>query len=338
MQHHADDAPPFEPALAADAGTAPRVLGVDDWAWRKGQRYGTILVDLEQHKVIELLPDREPDTLTTWLVAHPGIEFISRDRAGAYAEACDRGAPDAIQIADRFHLLRNLTATMQHVVERHRGEIHRIGLVRETPAPRPTERGPVGRRASSALRGDVERRQARRAARLARYYEVCALHAAEVSISEIHRRTGLSRATIMRWLAAGHFPERQLANRRATSLSAHAAFLASRWAGGCHNATALWRALRDERGFGGGLSTLRDWVRSHLRRPSADERHGGEVAAADAATAAPVAPACRVAAHGAAGSLERRRASVCRGGLWCSAGDCDGARADDRFPRDARDA
>jgi transposase len=259
-----DERPDTDPLTLRAPSAAPRVLGVDDWAWRKGQRYGTILVDLDQHAVIDLLPDRESETLRAWLVAHPGIEFISRDRAGAYAEACARGAPDAIQIADRFHLLRNLTATMQHVVERHRAEIHGIGLAGEAPPPRPIERGPVGRRAD-ALRRDVERRHARRAARLARYHEVCALHAGEVSVSEIHRRTSLSRATVMRWLAAGHFPERQVPGRRATSLSAHAAFLRTRWAAGCHNATALWRELHDQRGFGGGLSTVRDWVRSHHR-------------------------------------------------------------------------
>jgi len=106
----------------AEAAT-PRVLGVDDWAWRKGQRYGTILVDLERHRVIDLLTDRAPDTLVAWLWAHPGVEFISRDRAGRYADAARRGAPNAIQIADRFHLLRNLTDAAQHALERHHTDV-----------------------------------------------------------------------------------------------------------------------------------------------------------------------------------------------------------------------
>jgi transposase len=87
-----------------------RILGIDDWAWRKGQTYGTILIDLERRCPIDVLPDRKEETVETWLRLHPEIEVVSRDRAGAYAEAARKGAPQAQQVADRFHLLvRRLT-------------------------------------------------------------------------------------------------------------------------------------------------------------------------------------------------------------------------------------
>lgn len=261
---------------AGAASETPRVLGVDDWAWRRGQRYGTILVDLERHAVIDLLPDREPDTLAAWLEAHPGVEFITRDRAGAYAEGARRGAPQAIQIADRFHLLRNLTEAMQHAVERQRGTIRRIGLEPKLPGVTPVQRGRVGRAAGTLPRA-VQRQAARRAQRLDRYEQVIALHADGASTSEIHRRVGLSRATVIRWLAVGGFPERRPVLSRTSTVTPHAVFLSARWRAGCHNATRLWRALRDECGFRGGRTIVRDWVRTHLRGRSdlSDLSEGG---------------------------------------------------------------
>jgi transposase len=92
--------------LSADA---PRVLGIDDWAWRKGRRYGTILCDLERGKVVDLLPDRSTESTAQWLRAHPGTEIVSRDRASLYAEAATKAAPHAVQVADRWHLLHNLS-------------------------------------------------------------------------------------------------------------------------------------------------------------------------------------------------------------------------------------
>ncbi len=97
---------------------AVRVLGIDDWAWKKGQTYGTILVDLELRRPIELLPDRSTETAQAWLRAHPEVDIVSRDRGGEYAAAARKGAPQAQQIADRFHLLKNLRERLKELMDR----------------------------------------------------------------------------------------------------------------------------------------------------------------------------------------------------------------------------
>jgi Transposase/zinc-finger of transposase IS204/IS1001/IS1096/IS1165 len=123
-------------APRSGAGRGVRVLGIDDWALRKGHRYGTILVDLEEHRVVDLLPDRTAQTLQEWLKAHPGIEVVSRDRYRPYIDGIKTGAPEAVQVADRFHLMKNLTATIERVLERERislGEALKLPLPEEPP-------------------------------------------------------------------------------------------------------------------------------------------------------------------------------------------------------------
>ena len=94
-----------------------RNLGVDEWAWRKGQNYGTILVDLDAHRVVDLLPDRSAESFAAWLKQHSEVVTVARDRSGSYAEGATVGAPQAQQVADRFHLVVNLSAAMERVLE-----------------------------------------------------------------------------------------------------------------------------------------------------------------------------------------------------------------------------
>lgn len=251
-------------AAAADGSIevpTPRVLGVDDWALRRGQRYGTLLVDLERHRVIDLLPDREAATLAAWLRAHPGVEIISRDRGGAYAEGARQGAPDAVQVADRFHLLHNLVEALERVCARHHTVVREAA---EEIGPAPRSREELRQRRYSGLPANSpgptahERQSAeRRARRLERYERVVALRARGMPKKRIARELGLDRRTVTAWLTAGHFPERAPRTTRQPRLvEAYMPQIAAYYDRGGTNAAALARQLAAE-GYRGTDATVR---------------------------------------------------------------------------------
>jgi hypothetical protein len=172
--------------------TPVRVAGIDDWSWRKGSSYGTIVVDLERREMVDVLADRSAASTTEWLRAHPGVEVISRDRCGLYADGARRGAPKARQVADRFHLLQNLRQTIEQQLSR---------------APRPT-RQPATATADAGIdvfvaarrRGHGQQpalaehrqlaREGRRAAHQRMFDRVKVLHAAGNGTRTIVRETG----------------------------------------------------------------------------------------------------------------------------------------------------
>ena len=115
--------------------TTPTILGVDDWAIRKGNTYGTILIDLETHHPVDLLSERSADALAKWLQAHPGVKIISRDRSNEYAKGASNGAPDAQQVADQFHLVKNLREALELFLEQNRHCLQAAGEVKSQHQP-----------------------------------------------------------------------------------------------------------------------------------------------------------------------------------------------------------
>ncbi|MGY4102443.1 ISL3 family transposase [Nocardia sp. R16R-3T] len=178
----------------------PRVLGVDDFALRRGHHYGKILIDMQTRRPIEVLDDRTADTLTAWLRAHPGVEIVCRDRAGAYAEGTAAGAPDAVQVADRWHIWHNLGEAVERTVARHRAS-----LPAAITAPEPQDGPDIAAVAADILPGPPTpgERQDRTAVRTRqRWAEVHSLLAQGTSILAISRELGLSRGTTRRFARA----------------------------------------------------------------------------------------------------------------------------------------
>jgi len=143
-----------------------RCLGVDDWAWRKHQTYGTIFVDLDRHKVVDLLYDRAAESVAAWLKEHPTVEIVARDRSGLYADGAAAGAPDARQVADRFHLILNLSTAIERVLEERSRELIIPAATELTGAK------PLPLTTPSKLTAQKEQQQQRRQRRLGRYEEV----------------------------------------------------------------------------------------------------------------------------------------------------------------------
>src|SRR6266481_762960 len=184
-------------------------------AYRKGRRYGTIVVDLEQGCPVDLLEDRLAETVAAWLRAHPEVTVVARDRAEAYASGVTQGAPDAVQVADRWHLLKHLREAVEV-------EIRERPTLPWCPSPAPAEAlptdtpphaspadsaplypaTPTGRRAEAA-------RQARRTQRLGQYEQACSLRQQGLSMARIARQVGVSPRTLCRWYATEAFPERK---------------------------------------------------------------------------------------------------------------------------------
>jgi transposase len=232
-------------------------LGVDDWAWKRGTRYGTLLCDLERHRVVDVLPDRSADTVAEWLSAQPTVTVISRDRSDLYADGATRGAPQAQQVADRFHLLANLGDALERFLQHKRAVIRQVRL----PAPISAPTAPLQPWQQRAAADS----HCRHASIVARYEAVIAFQAKGADVADIARVTGLSRTTVYRYLRLGCPPGRKQYGSRSTALDPYKGYLLNRWDEGCHTATRLWREIQ-ALGYSASYTTVSRFLAS-LRLP-----------------------------------------------------------------------
>jgi len=262
-------------AVDLDPPLPPRVLGVDDWAWRKGSHYGTILCDLERRRRIDLLPDRKGETLAAWLKDHPSVEIVVRDRAGAYADGARQGAPSAIQVADRWHLLRNGGDALRGVLDHHHRHLDEAAQIAAAmtvePAANDNARDAESQQdaeppVTKAQQRSLDTRQRREA----RFEEAVRLREQGLTIPGVARALGVGRKTVRRWLRAGHAPTWQHADRGRSILNPFRDYLEARWTAGYRNGTGLWREIR-ARGFIGQSGVVRQWAARRRRQdPTAD--------------------------------------------------------------------
>ena len=192
-------------ACEVEACSSPRVIGVDDWAFRKGQRYGTIIVDLEKGQVIDLLPDRETETLKVWLKNHPDIEVISRDRASCYSLAATKGAPNAIQVADRWHLLKNLGDALKRMLEKYNKELRQVAL---SIAKKERESELTIQIENEKKQADKDGQTTAPSKRHLMFDQVKELIKQGCSIRSVAKQLKMSRVTIRKYIQYDSYPER----------------------------------------------------------------------------------------------------------------------------------
>ncbi|BAB54453.1 transposase (plasmid) [Mesorhizobium japonicum MAFF 303099] len=225
------------------AGAAPpaRIIGLDDWSWRKTWRYGTIVVDLERRSVVDILEDRSVESAAHWLRRNPSVEVVSRDRCGLYAQAVREGAPQAIQIADRFHLVQNLRLAVEEQMSLSGRSTGRSILSEE-----------------DNVDAALHRRRARLAHRQSRdevFATIHSLHSEGLSYCEIERRTGYKRRTVAKWLKFETPPDRRRAALNPRAPWYFEKFLAQCWKDGNRCGRHLFHDVK-ERGYTGSFSNL----------------------------------------------------------------------------------
>jgi len=221
----------------------PKILGIDDWAFRRGHSYGTILVDLETHRPIELLPDRSVDVVSKWLIEHPGVEIVSRDRASSYIESIRTGAPNAIQVADRWHLLHNLVEAIERSLTRRYKvlqDVFRETFTDMSTAEPKTAEIPT-KESSKSVKQPTYSEQLRQQVRekhQAQFDEIHRLRKDGHSIRAISRKLRIGREKVRKYLANSQPPEYKRSGQK-TNLTPYWGYIKERWIAGHRNGCFL---------------------------------------------------------------------------------------------------
>ncbi|MBI4321485.1 MAG: ISL3 family transposase [Chloroflexi bacterium] len=247
----------------------PRILGVDDFALRRGRTYCTLLCDLESGQPVDILIGRTAEPLATWLKDHPGVQVIARDRATAYADAARAGAPHAVQVADRFHLVRNVSDALREVVDRQRWALPEAP---ELPAVVSGQPGDVSG-VKLCPKQEASRRAAAERLRI-RYEEVWSRFRTGELLRSIAESTGLCRGTVRKYIACLEVPKRAPRRPSPGLLTPFVSYLKARWESGCRNARFLFDEI-SMLGYAGSASMVRHFLHSWRSEPSltADEQH-----------------------------------------------------------------
>lgn len=222
----------------------PRVLSVDDFAFRRGTRYGTVLVDLERHALVDVLPDRSADTFARWLGGHPGVEVVSRDRGGEYAQAARRAAPHATQVADRFHLLKNLRDVVSRVFSQHADVLDLV--------PNPANH----LQRLTNLRLDRNSSKERTNEQTQKLFEsIHALSKKGMKNAQIASELGIHRHTVEKYLAFEAPPVRRHFTKKVSAIAPYEDYILGRWQQGWRNATQIHKEI-SEQGYPGAYQNV----------------------------------------------------------------------------------
>jgi transposase len=253
--------------------SAPQVLGVDEWAWRRGQRYGTILVNREDHRVLDLLPARSAESVATWLTPYPTIRVVCRDRSALYAEGIRRGAPQAVQVVDRFHLVKNLRETIEAFWHHQQPALQAAAASTAQALTLVAGPGPVsplsrGKRQCSHVqqqRREAEQQQ-RHAAWVTTYEAIHTLHARGTPVTTIAAQLGISRPTVYAYLRRTRPSSPRSPQRSGQVLRPYTSYVIQRWREGCMDSMQLWREIR-ALGYSQSARTVSRFI-TRLRRAS----------------------------------------------------------------------